>query len=114
MNKLINKPLSLAASLAWGLVAVAPFAQADVPALDAKSLGITESILKYCGPISPESVKKLQQKIDELVKGASAETVAKTRNSDEYRKAREMMDSFVAQVDEHNAKNMCSNSASDK
>ena len=82
-------------------------AQADAPALDAQQLGLAESMLKFCGPIDPGASKRLGDKVSQLTKGASEETVSKARESDQYRHAYESVSAFTAQIDAHNAKNFC-------
>jgi hypothetical protein len=41
--------------------------------------------------------------------GASDEVLAKVRGSDQYQRARQSTEDFVKTVDEHNAKQLCSN-----
>ena len=57
MDKMRMVRRAVAASVACGWISLAPAAQADPPparasagAPNAKSLGITESVLKFCGP----------------------------------------------------------------
>jgi len=97
---------------AW--FAVAPLAHADKPALNAQALGISESILNYCGPVDPASAAKLREKIKQLVQGASEQQLAQVRNSDEYRQAYDSVVDFVGKVDEHNAKQLCSESPAER
>lgn len=110
MNNRFNRLRRLAATLALGCF-VLPMAHAGEPALNAQQLGMAESALKFCGPVDPAAATKLKDKIAELLKGASDEALAKARASDEYRKAYEMMNGFTAQVDEHDAKTLCADSA---
>lgn len=107
MNKLFT---GVAASLALGFF-LAPMVHADEAALNAQQLGLMDRALKFCGLVDPVLSKKLEAKVAELLKGASADTVAKARNSADYKNAYAMMDGFIAQVDEHNAKKLCAESA---
>ena len=107
MDKFFNKRLLMVASLTFGTFAGALGAQAEKPGLDAQQLGITESVLHYCGPIDPEAAKKLKDKVARMVQGASNEAIAKVRASDGYRHAYESVTKFTAQVDPRNAKIMC-------
>jgi transcriptional regulator with XRE-family HTH domain len=103
-------------SLACGCL-LACLAHADAPGLTAQQLaqklGVTEGALSYCNSIDPASAKKLRAKVADLEKEASAEYLAQARNSDEYREAFAQIESFAARVDQHNAKTMCTNTASD-
>jgi hypothetical protein len=83
----------------------------EVPAGSAKMLAIAESVLHFCGSVDPIATAKLQAKIKELVKGLSEQQVAQLRQSTEYQSAYSSMEEFVGKVDEHNAKQVCSESA---
>jgi hypothetical protein len=113
MNKLFNGVRALSASLSFGLLA-ASGVHAGEPALNAQELAVTERVLKLCGPVDPVAAKKLQDRVSELVKGRSEVDLAKARDSEEYKKGYTLIDGFVAQVDEHNAKALCTDSAADK
>lgn len=113
MKKLFNGIGRVAASLSFGLL-LAPLVHAGEPALNAQQLAITERVLKFCGPVNPDAAKKLQDKVSELVKGRSEADLAKVRDSEEYKKGYTLMEGFIAQVDEHNAKTLCSDSTADK
>ena len=93
-----------AACLAW---AAAPLANAQTPAPSPRLLGVTESILNYCGPRDPSAAARLRQKIKQLVQGASTQQLAEVRQSNEYRKAYESVVDFTAKIDEHNVKRFC-------
>jgi hypothetical protein len=101
-----NKQQRFLALLVCGWL-VAPLAHADGPALNAQTLGVSESILNYCGPLDPAAAAKLRAKIKQLVRGASEQQLAQMRNSDEYRQAYDSLVDFVAKVDVHNAKRIC-------
>jgi hypothetical protein len=93
--------------IAFGWLTTAP-TLATEPTVDAQALGITDSILAYCGRFDPAIADKIRARIKQLENGASEQQLAAIRNSEEYRKAHESMDEFVAKVDEHNAKSVCS------
>ncbi|MHB8721756.1 MAG: hypothetical protein ACYDAH_10210 [Steroidobacteraceae bacterium] len=104
MNRNFKKQFPLIACLTCGVFALAHAAEVTV---DAEQLGIVESVLHFCGPVDPASASKLKERVAKLVQGASEAALAKVRESDEYKHSYEMVDGFVAQVDEHNAKTVC-------
>lgn len=83
---------------------------AEEAAPDAKALGMTEAILSYCANADPSAAVKYQERVKLLVQGASEETLAEVRKSDEYRQAHDSVADLVGKVDEHNAKRACSES----
>ena len=95
------------ALLACAWIAAPAFAGAPPP--DARQLGVTESLLTYCSEVDPPIAGAYRAKIKQLVQGTSEETLVKVRNSDEYQKARTSLDNFVSNVNERNAKRMCTN-----
>ena len=113
MNKFFNGIGCVTVSLSFGLLVV-QVVHAGESALNAQQLAITERVLKFCGPVDAGAAKKIQDKVSELVKGRSEADVAKARESEEYKKAFTLIDGFIAQVDEHNAKTLCSDSAADQ
>jgi hypothetical protein len=106
----LREPRRLLALLAAGWLVLPPLAQADGAALNAQTLGFTESVLNYCGPIEPALALKLREKVRQLVERATEQQIAEARNSDEYRKAYDSVSEFVAKVDGHDAKRICSES----
>jgi hypothetical protein len=106
MNSNFKKELPLIACMTYAVFAWVP-AHAAEPSVNAEQLGIIESVLHFCGPVDAESAAKLKERVANLVQGASEATLAKVRASDEYKHSYEMVDGFVAQVDEHNAKTVC-------
>jgi len=93
--------------LACATWASAPIAYGDRDGPSARLLGVTESVLNYCGSRDPTAAARLRQRIKELVQGASEKQLAEVRNSDEYRKAYDSVVDFAAKVDEHNVKRFC-------
>jgi hypothetical protein len=107
MSRNFKKPLPMIACMACGVFAAALPALAAEPTVDAQQLGIMESVLHFCGPVDPVATAKLQEKVAKLVEGASEAALAKVRNSDAYKHSYDMVNGFVGQVDEHNAKTVC-------
>jgi hypothetical protein len=96
--------------LCCGLLELNPgpaLVQAEEPAPNARALGITESMLKYCARVDASAVVRLKEQARLLVQGASAQTVARVRNTDDYRKAYDSVTDFVGKVAEQNAKRPC-------
>ena len=86
IERLVSLQKRFVVLLACGLFAVALLARADAPAPNAQELGTMESILQNCGPIDPAAAAKLQEKVKQLVQGASEQVLAKVE-SDEYKQA---------------------------
>lgn len=82
---------------------------ADAPTLDARQLAVTESLLTYCSKVDPPTASAYRARIKQLVEATSEETLVKVRNSDEYRQAHASLDDFVSNVNERNARRMCTN-----
>ena len=97
-------PASAARSPAAGQPTT-PDAAAHHP--NARVLGITESALNYCKGIDPSIALKLELQLQKQVKGVPQQELAKIRDSDEYHKAYSAESDFVAKVDEHNVKRIC-------
>src|SRR5258707_6525808 len=94
--------------LACAWLAVPLLVHADTASVNPRALGIVESILNYCGRLDPAAAVKLQERGKQLAQGASEQQLAEVRHSDEYRQAYDSAGDFVAKVDEHNAKRICS------
>jgi hypothetical protein len=109
LDRFCNRPINGVALLAccWLAAPSGVFAEGLGP--DPRSLGVTESILSYCAKVDAAAAAKYQESVRQLTDGASDEVLAKVRGSDEYRRARQSMEDFVKTVDEHNAKQLCSN-----
>jgi len=103
-----SKRAALIALLALGWSGVALVAQSKAQAPDPRALGMTEAVFDYCAKADPKGAAKVGARLKRLVQGASRETLAKVRKSDEYRKARSSVEDFVAKVDERNASRVCS------
>jgi hypothetical protein len=73
-----------------------------------RMLGVTEAMFDYCAKADPKGAAKVHARLKRLVQGASKETLAEVRKSDEYRKARSSVEEFVAKIDERNAPRVCS------
>ena len=106
LNK--NMPIGLVALLACCGLVEPTLAQPDGKAPDARALGVTEAMLDYCAKAYPASAEKYQFQIKRLTQGASQETLAKVRSSEQYRRAHDAEGDFVSKVDPRNAKRACS------
>jgi hypothetical protein len=87
---------------------LAQLALAEEPAPDARALATTEAILSYCAKVDPSGASKYQERVKLVAQGASEKALDEVRKSGEYQQARASMDDFLAKVDEHNAKKVCS------
>jgi hypothetical protein len=92
-----------------GATAVQPAAGAPrSEPLNPRMLGMTEAMFDYCAKADPKGAARVHARLKRLVQGASRETLAEVRKSDEYRRARSSVEDFVAKVDERNASRVCS------
>jgi hypothetical protein len=109
LNRVCKRPVSWVALLAcsWLVAPIGVFADGTGP--DARTLGIAEGILSYCSKVDPTTAAEYQERVKQLVQGASDEALAKVRSSEEYQRARASLEDFVSKVDEHNVKRVCSN-----
>src|SRR4029077_11480410 len=98
----------LALAACYGYAIAPTLALADGQGPDPKALGLTEALLDYCAKAYPESAVKFQYEITRLTQGASAQTLARVRNSEPYRRAHDAESDFVSKVDPRNAKRTCS------
>ncbi len=94
------------AALAWSGASAAGQSAAHGP--DPRELGKTEAVLDYCAKADPQDAGKIHARLTQLLKGASKESIAEARQSQEYQKARRSEEDFLAKVDEHNATHVCS------
>jgi hypothetical protein len=91
----------LAAIVAPGL------ALADEPAPQAQSLATTEAILEHCAKLNPAAADQYREQAKLLTQGASEETLAKVRKSDEYQQSRDSALESLAKVDAQDATKAC-------
>jgi hypothetical protein len=77
---------------------------------DPAALGRAEAVLSYCAKAAPEQAADPQAEVKELTQGASEQLLARLRRSEEYLKAQQAVQDFVAKVDPHNARRVCSRS----
>lgn len=105
----------ITAILAAGVLAMASaarVAQAAVPAVapptpSAHALGVAESLLHYCARVDAKAAVAVRGRIDGMLKGSTAATVAGLRRSPEYQSAYTAVTAFVGKVDPHNATRPC-------
>lgn len=79
--------------------------------IDARLLGVTEAILRFCAQNDPYGAAKVHTRLKHLTQGVSKESLAEARLSREYQSARESELQFAGKVDPRNAKRLCSDSA---
>jgi hypothetical protein len=94
----------LAAIVAPGL------ALADEPAPQARTLATMETILEHCAKLNPAAADHYREQAKLLVQGASEETLANVRKSDEYQQSRDSTLESLAKVDDQNARKACAQS----
>ena len=107
MKSLVRKPERMIACL-LGMSLLGPSAWAENLAPDPEALGKADALLSYCTKVAPESAKTYWTQVKSLSKDTSKEKLAAVRRSDEYRRAHQSVDDFVAKVDKHNARLVCS------
>lgn len=110
MNMRYKNKMRSFALLVCGVLSVPCLSQTQTEPPDARALGTTEAILNYCTKADPADADKYQARDKLLIGKASQEDLDELRNSDEYRQAYDSVADFVAKVDEHNAKRVCSES----
>ena len=87
------------------------YASGTSGAPDPAALGRAEAVLSYCSKAVPAEAASSQHAVRELTKGTSPQLLARLRRSEEYRKAQQAVQDFLAKVDPHNAERVCSRSA---
>jgi hypothetical protein len=80
---------------------------ADEPAPDAKALAMTEAILDHCAKLDPAHASNYHQRMQLVAQGASEETLAKVRNTDDYQQTHDSAVESLAKVTEQDAKKAC-------
>ena len=94
----------LAAIVAPGL------ALAEEPAPQAQALATMETILEHCAKLNPVAADQYREQVKLLAQGASEETLAKVRKSDEYQQSRDSTLESLAKVDDQDAQKACAQS----
>jgi hypothetical protein len=91
------------------VLAALPFAgQAGELTLNARVLGLTDGFLNYCAGVDSTAAAQLHEKLKLILRGASADEVAKIRGSAEYRTNYDSVTNFVGKVAQQNSKRVCS------
>lgn len=98
---MLKKVCLLAAFVVPGL------ALADEPAPQPQTLGSMEAILEHCAKLNPAGADQYQEQAKRLGQGASEETLAKIRQSEEYQQSRDSTLESLANIDGENAKKAC-------
>lgn len=86
---------------------VTPTPEEAKPVPEARPLATVEAILDYCARLDAAASDKYRQQAGLVSQGADEETLARIRETDEYRQAHGEMDEFLAKVDARNAKKVC-------
>jgi hypothetical protein len=60
--------------------------------------------------VAPETADEHRQQVEVLAKNASQRQLAQVRNSGAYRNAQRAVQEFVAKIDQHNVRRVCSKS----
>ena len=105
---LLSHRAVLIAVVALGCSGAAPAAQSAAHAPDPRELGKAEAVLDYCAKVDPSDAAKIHTRLKQLMTGASKESIAQARQSEDYQKARRSVEGFLAHVDQHNAARVCS------
>jgi hypothetical protein len=96
--------------LALALLGMGTAAADQAPQPPARALGIAEAVVSYCSKVDPAALAQYQAMVKAVAPDASDQALAKLRQSEDYVKAHASVDDFVAKVDEHNAKKVCTES----
>ncbi len=94
--------------LACGCLIAPELASAGAAVPDARALGVAEAMLGYCTKADPAAAAKQREWIKQLVGDASRKTLVEVRQSAEYRKAYDSETGFIAKVESHNIRRLCS------
>jgi hypothetical protein len=90
-----------------GMALLGPSAWGGDLGPDPAALAKADALLSYCAKVTPTSMNKYWTQVKLITKDTSKEQLAAVRRSDEYRKAHQAVDDFVAKVDAHNARLVC-------
>jgi chaperonin cofactor prefoldin len=88
-------------------IAAPGIALADEPAPQAQSLAAMETILEHCAKLNPAAADKYREQGKQLAQGASEETLANIRKSDEYQQSRDSTLESLAKSDDETARKAC-------
>jgi hypothetical protein len=82
-------------------------AGAAEPTVSAQALGQAEALLSYCSDIDPAAATKYRERVKLLLQGASEETLAKMRKSDEYQQSHDAMGDLFGKFDPESGRRAC-------
>jgi hypothetical protein len=82
-------------------------AGASEPVVSAQALGQMEALLSYCSNIDPATATRYQERVKRLLEGASVETLAKMRKSDEYQQSHDAMTDVFGKFDPESGRQAC-------
>ena len=106
MKNSLGKPDRVAAYVI-GMVLLGPLAWGGDLGPDPAVLAKADALLSYCAKVAPTSMNKYWTQVKLITKETNKEQLAAVRRSDEYRKAHQGVDDFVAKVDSNNARLVC-------
>jgi hypothetical protein len=99
--KMLRRVCLLAAIVVPGLTL------ADEPAPQAQSLATVEALLGHCAKLIPAAADRYRELAKLLAQGATEETLANLRQSEEYRASHDLTLESLAKVSEQDAKKAC-------
>jgi hypothetical protein len=104
-----NSSCKPARVIVWliGMGLLGPLAWGGDLGPDPAALAKADALLSFCAKVAPTSMNKYWTQVKLATKDTSKEQLAAVRRSDEYRKAHQAVDDFVAKVDPHNARLVC-------
>jgi hypothetical protein len=88
-------------------VLVPGLALADEATAQAQSLASSEAILEHCARLNPAAADQYREQAKLLTQGASEETLAKLRKTEDYRVTHDQTVESLAKVDEREAIQAC-------
>lgn len=97
-------------ALALAALALQPVRAAQDAAIDARELGVAESLMSWCARVDPEGSAKIQARVNQMVAGRAPELLEETRQSEPYRSGYASVSAFTPQIDPHNTRKYCSES----
>ncbi len=80
-------------------------------AVDARTLGLRESEVKYCVSHDPSAADSVQARLGPMLRDVGEEQLARVRRSDAYQSAFDAETAFLQRVDDRNAARVCEGTA---
>jgi len=111
MARFNNKHFGPTLTLTCAAAFLPLLAHADESTFDGRVLAATEAVLDYCAKIDPSAADQYRQQLKVMLHGATDEVLAKARATDDYKQARAAAEDSLSKLDEKDAKETCSQSA---